>query len=106
MGLEDYWPCIHLLCDEMDSGPRDLHPKLQRAFLRFEAGEPGKQRRMHVHDSVMIMIDELGAEDAKVACKSDETVFGSNTMSFQSGNSLPIILNVHPTHYLSFEFHL
>src|SRR5207247_11066996 len=67
----------------------------QRAFLRFEAGESRKQRWVHIHDSVMIVVDELWAEDSKVACKSDETVFGSNTASFQSGDSLPIVLGVH-----------
>src|SRR6266702_7081365 len=67
----------------------------QRAFLRFEAGESGKKCRVHVHDSVMIMVDELWAEDAKVACESDKTVFGSNTVSFQSGDSLPVIVRVH-----------
>src|SRR5438046_10049278 len=43
----------------------------------------------------MITIDELWAEDSKVACKSDETVFGSNTASLQSGDSLPVVLRVH-----------
>src|SRR6266705_4858983 len=95
MGLEDYWPRIDLLRDEMDGGTRDLHPMFQRAFLRFEAGESGKQRRVYVHDSVGIVVDELWAEDSKVACKSDKTVFGSNTVSFQSGDRLPVILSVH-----------
>src|SRR2546426_4363637 len=95
MGLEDYWPRIDLLRDEMDGGTRDLHSMLQCAFLGFEAGESGKQRWVHVHDSVMIVVDELWAEDSKVACKSDETVFGSNTVSFQSGDSLPVIVRVH-----------
>src|SRR5437588_4190152 len=67
----------------------------QRAFLRFEAGESGKQRRVHVHDSVMIMVDELWAEDAKVACKSNKTVIGSNTVSLQRGDSLSIVIRVH-----------
>ena len=94
MGLEDYWPRIDLLRDEMDGGTRDLHSMFQRAFLRFEAGESGKQRRVHVHDSVMIVVDELWAEDAKVACKSDKTIFGSYTVGFQSGDGLPIVLRV------------
>src|SRR6266571_2092237 len=68
---------------------------LQSMFLRFEAGESGKQSRVHVHDSVMIVVDELWAEDSKVACKSDKTILRSNSMSFQSGDSLPIVLRVH-----------
>src|SRR2546426_7106378 len=95
MGLEDYWPRIDLLRDEMDGGTRDLHSMFQRAFLRFEAGESGKQRRVHVHDSVMIMVDELWAEDSKVAGKSNKTVIGSNTVSLQRGDSLSIVLMVH-----------
>src|SRR5437879_5977752 len=75
----------------------------QRAFLRFEAGESGKQRRVHVHDSVMILVDELWAEDSKVARKSDQTVLGSNTVSFQGGHSLPIVLRVHLWQSLVFE---
>src|SRR5207245_9523152 len=67
----------------------------QRAFLRFEAGESGKQCGVHIHDSIKIVVDELWAEDSKVACKSDETVFGSNTASYQSGDSLPVVLRVH-----------
>src|SRR6266699_3106589 len=67
----------------------------QRAFLRFEAGESGKQCGVHIHDSIKIVVDEMWAEDSKVACKSDETVFGSNTASFQSGDSLPVVLRVH-----------
>src|SRR5439155_9953382 len=95
MGLEDYWPCIDLLCDEMDCGTRHLHSMLQRAFLRFEARERGKQRRVYVHDSVIVAVDELWAENSKVACKSDKTTLRSNSVSFQSGDSLPIVLRVH-----------
>src|SRR5438128_4502209 len=68
---------------------------LQSAFLRFEAGESGKQRRVHVHDSVRIVVDELWAEDSKVSCKSNKTVLGSNPVSFQRGYGLPIVLSVH-----------
>src|SRR5438876_11485338 len=67
----------------------------QRAFLRFEPGERGKKRRVHVHYSVMIVVDELWAEDSKVPGESDKTILGSNVMSFQRGDSLPIILSVH-----------
>src|SRR5207245_9867218 len=67
----------------------------QRAFLSFDAGESGKQCRVYVHDSIMILVDELWAEDSKVACKSDETILWSNTVSFQSGYGLPIVLRVH-----------
>src|SRR5947209_14723509 len=68
---------------------------LQSAFLRFEAGESGKQRRVYVHDSVMIVVDELRAEDSKVPRKSDKTVLRSNIVSFQNGHGLPIVLRVH-----------
>src|SRR5256886_4522745 len=67
----------------------------QRAFLSFDAGESGKQCRVYVHDSIMILVDELWAEDSKVACKSDETILWSNTVSFQGGYGLPIVLRVH-----------
>src|SRR6266704_788498 len=79
----------------MNGDSLDLHSMFQRAFLRFEAGESGKQCGVHIHDSIKIVVDELWAEDSKVACKSDETIFGSNTASFQSGDSLPVVLRVH-----------
>src|SRR2546425_556120 len=81
--------------DEMDGGSGNLHSVFQRAFLRFEARESGKQRRMHVHDSVMIVVDELWADDSKVACKSNKTVLRSHSVSLESGYSLLIVLGVH-----------
>src|SRR5712692_3007284 len=95
MGLEDYRSCIYFLCDEMDGGSGDLHSLFQCAFLCFEAWESGKQCRVHVHDSVMIVVDELWAEDSKIACKCDKTVFGSNTVSLQSGDNLTVVFGVY-----------
>src|SRR2546422_1326009 len=43
----------------------------------------------------MIMVDELWAQDSKVADQSDKTVLRSNSLSFQSGDGLPIVLGVH-----------
>src|SRR5712691_4751902 len=67
----------------------------KRALLGVETWESGKKCWVNVHDPVMIVVDELGAEDSKVAREGDETVLRSNTVSLQGGDSLAIILGVH-----------
>src|SRR6267143_1334007 len=43
----------------------------------------------------MVVVDELWAQDSKIAGQSDKTVLRSNSLSFQSGDGLPIVLGVH-----------
>ena len=63
---------IELFVDEVHGTSRYLDTIRQRLVLRIESRESRQKRWMDIEDTLRERLDELGAEQAKIACEADE----------------------------------
>ena len=85
--LQDDDSVVELLVDEVDGASGYLYSVVEGLLLGVEAGEGGEQRWMDVEDALREGLDELGREQAHVACQAHQV----HIMRAQGGDDFFIV---------------
>ena len=78
---------VELLVDEVDGASGYLYSVIEGLLLGVEAGEGGEQRWVDVEDALPEGLDELGREQAHVACQAHQV----HIMRAEGGDDLFIV---------------